>query len=402
MKAVILAAGEGLRCQPLTLTRSKVMLPVVNKPILEHIINALASCGINEIIMVVGYKKERIMDYFLDGIDLGVHITYIEQKGQLGTAHAVNQVSSYVDCEFIVLNGDNIIESSTISDILNGRSGDVTLLTVTREYAEGYGIVTSTDKRVLKIEEKPKEDISHMVNTGIYIFNPDIFNEIDFTTVSETGEYAITDTIQKMIDSGKTVNMVHSASTWIDAVHSWDLLRANAYLLERHEHFINKGTIEDGAVVRGNVSIGANTIIRSGSYIIGPAIIGTNCGIGPNTVILPSTTIGDNCTIEPSVQIKNSIIMRDVRIGSFSYISNSIIGAHNSIGSNFITETGDNISIEIKGFIHTASKLGTVIGDGNIIKHRVLTEPGKMIATGCSISSGIIISKSIPENSLVI
>lgn len=402
MKAVILAAGEGLRCQPLTLTRSKVMLPVANKPILEHIINALATCGINEIIMVVGYKKERIMDYFLDGIDLGVHITYIEQKGQLGTAHAVNQVSSYVDCEFIVLNGDNIIESSTISDILKGRSGDVTLLTVTREYAEGYGIVTSTDKRVLKIEEKPKEDISHMVNTGIYIFNPDIFNEIDFTTVSETGEYAITDTIQKMIDSGKTVNMVHSASTWIDAVHSWDLLRANAYLLERHKHFINKGTIEDGAVVRGNVSIGANTIIRSGSYIIGPAIIGTNCGIGPNTVILPSTTIGDNCTIEPSVQIKNSIIMRDVRIGSFSYISNSIIGAHNSIGSNFITETGDNISIEIKGIIHTASKLGTVIGDGNIIKHRVLTEPGKMIATGCSISSGIIICKSIPENSLVI
>jgi len=402
MKAVILAAGEGLRCQPLTLTRSKVMLPVANKPILEHIINALASCGIKEIIMVVGYKKERIMDYFLDGIDLGVNITYIEQKGQLGTAHAVKQVSSLVDCEFIVLNGDNIIESSTISDILNGRSGDVTLLTVTREYAEGYGIVTSTDKRVSKIEEKPKEDISHMVNTGIYIFNPDVFNEIDFTTVSQTGEYAITDTIQKMIDSGKTVNMVHSESTWIDAVHSWDLLRANAYLLERHEHFMNKGTIEDGAVVRGNVSIGSNTIIRSGSYIIGPAIIGKNCGIGPNTVILPSTTIGDNCTVEPSVQIKNSIIMRDVRIGSFSYISNSIIGAHNSIGSNFITETGDNISIEINGIIHTASKLGTVIGDGNIIKHRVLTEPGKMIATGCTISSGVIIRKSIPENSLVI
>jgi len=204
-----------------------------------------------------------------------------------------------------------------------------------------------------------------------------------------------------MIDSGKIINMVHSKSTWVDAVHSWDLLRANAYLLQRHEP-MNKGTVEDGAVVRGNVSIGANTIIRSGSYIIGPAIIGKNCGIGPNTVILPSTTIGDNCTIEPSVQIKNSIIMRDVRIGSFSYISNSIIGAHNSIGSNFITETGDNISIEIQGIIHTASKLGTVIGDGNIIKHRVLTEPGKMIATGCTISSGTIICKSIPENSLVI
>jgi UDP-N-acetylglucosamine diphosphorylase/glucosamine-1-phosphate N-acetyltransferase len=402
MKAVILAAGEGLRCQPLTLTRSKVMLPVANKPILEHVINALEPCGINEIIMVVGYKKERIMDYFKDGVDFKTNITYVEQKGQLGTAHAIKQASPHIDGEFIVLNGDNIIEARTITDIIKGKSGDATLLTVTREYAEGYGVVIVHEGRVSKIVHEAIEDISHMVNTGIYIFNPWIFEYIDLTPLSEAGEYAITDTIQQMIVAGKTISMVHTEFTWIDAVHSWDMLRANAYLLDCHEQTVINGKIEDGAVVRGNVSIGANTIVRSGSYIIGPVIIGKNCRIGPNVVILPSTTIGDNSTIEPSVQIKNSIIMRDVNIGSFSYVSNSIIGAHNNIGSNFITETGEKLLIEIKGVLHNAVKLGTVIGDGNIIKHRVLTEPGKMIATNCKISSGVIISKDIPENSIVI
>ena len=401
MKAVILGAGEGLRCRPLTLTRSKVMLPVANKPILEHIIDALFKCGIDDIIMVVGYKKERMMDHFRNGVDFGVNITYVEQKGQIGTAHAIKQVSPYVDDEFIVLNGDNIVEADTISDILAGRSGDATILTVVREHTEGYGVVLSEKHRVMKIIEKTKEDLSHSVNTGIYIFNPDIFNYIESTSISETGEYAITDTIQHMIDDGKNVNMVHSEAMWLDAVHSWDLLKANAYMLDRFEPPANVCMIEDGAVVRGRVSIGPDTVIHPGSYILGPVVIGKNCEIGPNAVILPSTTIGSNSTIEPSTMIKNSIIMHDVRVGAFSYISNSILGAHNSIGSHFITETGEDLFIEMKGILHRAAKLGTVIGDGNNIKHKVLTEPGKMISTGCSIASGVNVSRYIPRDSKV-
>ena len=402
MKAVILAAGEGLRCRPLTLTRSKVMLLVANKPILEHIIDALARCGIVDIIIIIGYRKERIMDYFRDGVDFGVNITYVEQKGQLGTAHALKQASPYINDEFIVLNGDNIIEDETISDILENKSGDISILTVTREDIEGYGVVISDNINVKKIVEKPKKDVSRMINTGIYIFNPDIFTAIESTVISETGEYSIIDSIQQMIDEGKVVTMVKSESTWIDAVHSWDLLNVNAYLLERCKQPIINGDVEAGAIIKGNVSIGANTIVRSGSYIIGPAIIGKNCEIGPNVVILPSTTIGNNCTIEPFNQINNSIINHDVRIGAFSYISNTLIGAHNSIGSHFITETGENLVIEMKGILHRAEKLGAVIGDGNEIKHRVLTEPGKMIATGCTIASGHIISKEIPEDAFLV
>jgi len=401
MKAVILGAGEGLRCRPLTLTRSKVMLPVANKPILEHIIDALVKCGIDDIIMVVGYKKELIMNHFRDGVDFEVNITYVEQKSQLGTAHAIKQVSSYVDDAFIVLNGDNIIEAGTISDILVDMSGDATILTVVREHTEGYGVVVSEKNKVIKIIEKTTEDLSHNVNTGIYIFNPDIFDYIEATSISGTGEYAITDTIQQMIDDGKNISMVNSEAMWLDAVHSWDLLKANAYILDRFEPTVNDCTIEDGAVVRGIVSIGQDTVIHPGSFILGPVVIGKNCVISPNAVVLPSTTIGDNSTIEPSALIKNSIIMHDVRVGAYSYISNSILGATNSIGSHFITETGENIYIEMKGILHMAAKLGTVIGDGNNIKHKVLTEPGKMISTGCSIASGVNISKYIPRDSKV-
>ncbi len=401
MRAVILAAGEGLRCRPLTLTRSKVMVPVANKPLLEHIISAVAENGIRDIILVVGYKKERIMDYFGDGLDFRVNISYVFQDAQLGTAHAVKQLRRLVEGDFLVLNGDNLVDANTIADLLTGRSGSVTLLAVEREQTLGYGVVISDGSRVKKILEKPKEVVSHLVNAGIYIFSPEIFDEIDKTPLSESGEYAITDTIQQMINDDRSVNMVTSRSMWMDAVHSWDFLKANAVVLVDCRRKLS-GTIEESAVIRGNVVIGENSLIRGGCYIVGPAIIGRNCDIGPNTVILPSTAIGDNTSIGSSVEIQNSILMNDVRIGSNSYISNSIIGANNTIGPHLSTEVGRDLMIEMKGILHHADTLGTVMGDDNTLANRVLIKAGKMIANNCSVEAGVTVHKDIPPASIVI
>jgi len=241
MKALILAAGEGLRCRPLTLTRSKVMLPVANKPILEYIIRALAQNDIKEIILVVGYEKERIMDYFRNGIDFGVNISYVIQEAQLGTAHAINLAEPMFNEKFIVLNGDNLIDEGTISELIKGASGDVTLLTVMREQTTGYGVVLLDKGKISKIVEKPRDKISHLVNTGIYMFSPAIFGEIDNTPISETGEYAITDTIQNIIEHGDSVTNITSRGTWIDAIHSWDLLKANSVILGKIEDIENNG-----------------------------------------------------------------------------------------------------------------------------------------------------------------
>ncbi|NJD75883.1 MAG: glucose-1-phosphate thymidylyltransferase [Candidatus Methanoperedens sp.] len=401
MKAVILAAGEGLRCRPLTLTRSKVMLPVANKPLLEHIIRAVAENDVSEIILVVGYKKERIMDYFGDGLEFGVKISYVFQDAQLGTAHAVKQAKEHIDCDFLVLNGDNLIDKDTISDIMKGRNGYVTLLAVEREQTTGYGVVLSENGRVVKILEKPKEVVSHLVNAGVYLFSREIFDEIDKTSVSDTGEYAITDTIQQIILDGKIVSMVESKSMWIDAVHSWDFLKANSVVLEGLNKKLS-GTVENGAMIKGNVAIGENSIIRSGCYIVGPVTIGKNCDIGPNTVILPSTAIGDNTSIGSSVEIQASILMNDIRVGSGSYISNSIIGANNTIGPQFSTEVGRELLIEMRGILHRAEHLGTVMGDDNILANRILIKAGKMIGNNCSVESGVTIHRDIPPDSIVV
>ncbi len=401
MKAIILAAGEGLRCRPLTLTRSKVMLPVANKPLLEHIINAVAENGIKDVILVVGYQKERIMDYFGNGLEFGVKIDYIFQDAQLGTAHAVKLAKEYVGGDFLVLNGDNLVDRSTIADLLAGKSGSVTLLSVEREQTTGYGVVITEGRKVTKILEKPKEVVSHFINAGIYIFTMDIFEEIERTPLSIAGEYAITDTIQQMIMKGKIVSMVESKSLWMDAVHSWDFLKANAVFLEKCKNKIS-GTVEKGATIKGEVSIGENSIIRGGCYIVGPVVIGKNCDIGPNTVILPSTAIGDNVSINSSVEIQNSILMNDVRVGCGSRISNSIIGANNNIGPHFSTEVGRELMIEMKGILHHAELLGTVIGDDNSIGNRVLIKAGKMVANNCTIEAGATVHKDIHSGSIVI
>ncbi|MDD1757573.1 MAG: nucleotidyltransferase family protein, partial [Methanotrichaceae archaeon] len=114
MKAVILAAGEGRRCRPLTQTRSKVMLPIGNRPFMEHAILALAASGVKDILIVVGYQKEKIMDHFENGIKFGVNINYIEQKELLGTAHALSKAEPYIDSDFLVVNGDNLLDTVAI------------------------------------------------------------------------------------------------------------------------------------------------------------------------------------------------------------------------------------------------------------------------------------------------
>ena len=118
MKAVILTAGEGIRLRPLTFSRSKGMIPVGNLPILEYVIKALSSNGIRDIILVVGYKKERIMSYFGDGKQFRVKIKYVVQKKPLGTAHALRQAESMIDSRFLVLPGDNIIYPEGLSKLL--------------------------------------------------------------------------------------------------------------------------------------------------------------------------------------------------------------------------------------------------------------------------------------------
>ena len=400
MKAVILAAGEGVRCRPLTLTRSKVMLPVANKPTVEYVVQALHDSGIRDIVMVVGYAKERIMNYFGNGKDFDVNIEYAEQKQQLGTAYAIKQVKDLVEGEFLVLNGDNLVSEETITDLTEKHTEGVSILTAARADATGYALVEERDGKVLKIIEGLTLKDVHNVNTGIYIFGPDIFDAIEETLKSDLGEFGITDSIQRMVDAGYGVHAYRTYHTWMDVIHSWNLLGVNAKILEDVHESVHE-TAEVNGKIKGRVVVGSGSIIGEGSYIKGPVIIGRDCEIGPNVVIAPSTSIGDNVTIEPFTYIRNSVILDNTYVGSGSTIKNSIIGENNLIESHFITESGKNLMIELEGVLHHADELGTVLGDGNRVGCNVSTAAGTLVGTECRIETGAVIRKQIPPHALV-
>lgn len=400
MKAVILAAGEGVRCRPLTLTRSKVMLPVANKPTVEYVVRALRDSGIRDIVMVVGYAKERIMNYFGNGKDFDINIEYAEQKQQLGTAYAIKQVKDLVEGEFLVLNGDNLVSRETITDLTEKHTGGVSILTAARADATGYALVEERDGKVLKIIEGLTLKDVRNVNTGIYIFGPDIFDAIEETLKSDLGEFGITDSIQRMVDAGYGVHAYRTDHTWMDVIHSWNLLGVNARILEDVHESVHE-TAEVGGTIKGSVVIGSGSIIGAGSYIKGPVIIGRDCEIGPNVVIAPSTSIGDNVTIEPFTYIRNSVILDNTYIGSGSTIKNSIIGENNLIESHFSTENGKNLMIVLEGMLHHADELGTVLGDGNRVGCNVSTAAGTLIGTECRIETGTVIREQIPPHALV-
>jgi len=393
MKAVILAAGEGKRLRPFTETMPKVMLPVANKPILEYVFDAVKNCGIEEIIVVVGYKKEVIMEYFKNYKD--IKITYVVQEKQLGTAHALLQAKNNLNDSFIVLSGDNIIDRNSISKLMKGKT-EYSILIKEHSHPSKYGVVL-VEKNILKeLVEKPKEEFGKFISTGIYKLPYKAFDEIEELT--SQGIYTLSSVIQSIVDKEKTINTI-LADVWMDIVYPWDLISVNETMIN-HFPASTSGIIEKGVTMKGAVAVGKDTTIYSGCYIVGPVVIGSGCEIGPNACIFPSTIIGDNSSIRPFCEIRNSIIMEDVHINSNSFISHSIVAKGNRIGNTFSSITG-KATIETEDEFKKIENIGTMIGEDCTIGSNVVIEPGIIIGRRCRIDSLKKISKNIPSESKV-
>ena len=399
MKAIILAAGEGNRMRPLTYTRPKVMLPIVNKPILEHLLIEATKAGIREFIFIVGYCDEQVRDYFSSGDKWGVNIGYSTQRRQLGTAHALKMVEDLVDGNFLVINGDIMVNQEDIKSLIN--KSDNTLSVIEVEATKDLGVVELSQGKVICIYEKVKKPPSRTANAGLYLFTPDIFDAISQTSKSPRGEYEITDSLQLMIDQGHLISY-QEISYWLDLSFPWDLLSANESLLAGIESQ-NLGEVEENVVIKGMVSIGKNTVVRSGSYIVGPVIIGQDCDIGPNCYIRPCTSIGDNCHIGSAVEIKNSIIMKGSKIPHHNYVGDSIIGE----GCNFGAGTKianlrlDKKDIWVAGMDTKRRKLGAIIGDRVETGINASINAGSIIGNNTHIGPGAIVNGVISPNSRI-
>ena len=412
MKGVILTAGEGTRMRPLTLTRPKTMLQVGGKPIIQYNLESLRNAGIKDIIMVVGYKKEAIENYFGNGTSFGVNITYIFQEKRLGTAHAINAVKDVVDEEFIVLNGDIIVDPRLIVDLIaNFESEDASSLLMLTEVEDisSFGVVEIQGNRIKNIIEKPSQEEapSNLINAGIYVFDNTIFDAINKTKKSERGEYEITDSLKIQMKENNKVIGLKSEDKWIDIGRPWELLDVNEYFISGMKEKIH-GEIEEGVTIHGPVILGKNSVIRSGTYIFGPVFIGDNCDIGPNCYLRKYSYLGNKVNVGNAVEIKNSIIMDGTNVNHLSYVGDSVIGANCNIaaGTNIANLRFDNknVKMNIKGEKLDAGirKLGAIFGDNVKTGINSSFNPGVKVGINSAVGSGTIIYEDIPSNTLVL
>ena len=399
VKAVVLAAGEGLRLRPITSTRPKHMTPVGGLPLLEHILLAIKNTGIDNVGILVGYKKEKIQDYFKEGSRLGLKIEYVVQEKISGTASAVGMMEEYVNEEdFILLYGDLLVDSNVLPDVLDrfSETGAITMGVVPVDNPEYYGVITMQNGYVGSISEKPKGIVqSNLINSGIYVFQPEIFHEIKKTRKSARGEYEITDTLQSALINGTKIAAAQlQQQNWLDIGRPWDLLEANRRVLNNTVTKV-EGTVEPGARLIGPVEVRSESRVRSGAYVEGPVLIGRGADIGPNCYIRPSTSIGQYVRVGNACEIKNSIVMDRTHIGHLSYIGDSVIGAECNLGAGTITanlrlDDGPvKVLVGDKVLNSGQRKLGTFMGDG------VKTSIGTSIMPGVKIGASAWIGPTV-------
>lgn len=399
MECVVLAAGEGKRMRPLTAKRPKVMLPLANRPMMEHLVLAARDAGIKDFIFVVGYGEREIRKHFGDGSGFGITVTYAPQRHQQGTADAVRSVRDLVTGPFLLMNGDMILRSADIADFCKCKAP--CMATSTTDHPGDYGVVLVEADRVISLEEKSKQPKSKLINAGAYLFLPDIFDRVDKVRESDRGEFELTDALTGLI-SDKKLRAYH-LSFWMDVGYPWDMLDANAILMDRIAEGNNSGTIEEGVTIHGSAAIGEGTIVRAGSYIEGPCSIGKNCRIGPHAYIRGSTSIGDDCHIGHCTEIKNSIIMSGTKIPHFNYLGDSVIGSNCNFGAGTkgANLRHDHENVRVGGKDTRKKKFGAVIGDNVQFGINCSINVGAIIGSNAQFAPNSFIEGCMGENAII-
>ena len=386
MKAVILAAGEGNRLEPLTGTRPKPMIPVANKPVLEYVVEAVADAGIDEIVLVVGYERSRIQSHFGDGDDWDVTIEYAVQEKQLGTAHAVLQARPHVDEPFLVLNGDRIIGPTAVERVAEACDGDAdAVATVTSvDIPTRYGVVDIEGDRVLGIREKPPahEASTDLINAGVYAFRPGVFERLDETVAGTHGETGLPSTLNDLTAEG-VVRAVRYDGRWLDLTYLWDLPFLNGQLLEELD-----GPDLEGASVSEDASVAADVAIDRGSSVRPFATLGRG------------VALGENVSVGAGAVLSNTVVMADATIEPGAVVRDAVIGQNATVGAN-ATVAGGRGDIVVEGTYHDDVRLGGVVGDNASLGADVTLAPATVVGTDATVESGLTLDRRVPSGTEV-
>ena len=403
-----MAAGRGERLWPLTEDTPKPLLPIANKPILERTLEALARAGVDQMVLVVGFRNEKVRDRLGKGEAAGAEVKYVRQKTAKGTADALGRCNKELQGEdmFLVVYGDDYYDTSVPRTFLAKarRNKGITIGTAIVQDASRFGEIESRRGLVAEIREKASKAESGQVNAGIYLMDQSIFTAIRKTKRSIRGELELTDALRILISGGVPVHAQDLGSRrWLGVSYPWDLLEANEWAVES-ERPVSKGTVENGVHIRGSAVLEERSVVKAGSYLEGPVHVGKRCQIGPNAYLRPYSSLGDDVKVGAGCEIKNSIVMKNTKIPHLSYVGDSILGEGCSLGAGTITANLRFDEAQIKSKLRGSwvnsgrKKLGAIFGDGAKTGINVSIFPGVKIGRGARIGPGAIVDHDVPSN----
>lgn len=323
MRAVLMAGGAGTRLRPLTCDLPKPMVPIVNRPIAAHIIHLLRRHNITEVVATLHYLPDAMRDYFLDGSEFGVQMTYaVEDEHPLGTAGCVKNIEELLDDTFLVISGDSVTDfdlSAAIAFHRKKKAKATLILTKVPNPLEFGVVITDENQRVQRFLEKPStsEVFSDTVNTGTYILEPEVLAYLPPNQESDFSK----DLFPLLLEKNEPMYGFVAEGYWCD-VGNLDTYREAQYdALEK------KVLLELGRLPKHpDIWIGENTTIDPSAILTPPLAIGDNCNIGPGTRLEAGTIIGDNVTIGAGAELKRAIIWNGVLVGDEAYLAACVVG----------------------------------------------------------------------------
>jgi len=391
--AVVLAAGEGTRLRPLTRNRPKPMLPAANRPILEHVLDALVDAGMEKLVIVVGYRSDRVQEYFGPSYR-ETPIEYVKQQKQLGSGHALLQVSPVVDEPMLVVNGDRLIESRSVSRVVSAfeeSTASAAMAVIERTDASRYGVVSLHGQNIERIIEKPESEEYRLINAGIYAFDANIFDTIN-ETPRRDGEIELPDTIGKLIEE-TSVRGVKIDGMWVDATYPWDLLEVAMEVLERGR--ASEPERDDGVWVDNDAVIHGDATMRA------PVVVGPDCEIGPGSVVGPNVAVGPNGTVGSNVTIERAVLDSDCRVGHGSTLVDTVFGQDVHLGVNSSVPGGPS-DVRVGREIFEEQQLGAVLADRVRGGGNVCFEPGSLVGPDVTLRTDAHVRGHIQEGSEVV
>jgi NDP-sugar pyrophosphorylase family protein len=314
MKAMILAAGFGTRLRPLTNKVPKPMVPIMNRPILEHTIHLLRSHGIHDITVNLHHLPEIIQQHFGDGKDFGVQLHWSHEPEILGTAGGIKKAQQFLDGEsFLVINSDVVVDIDLSKVLAFHKAQGSALTLVVREGdspEQCDPIEVDSDDRIVHMvgtsAMNMPDDTTRVLFTGIQVMEPEIFDRIPENKFYGT----TTDVFPGMLEDGLPMFAYWHSDYWKDVgtIQSY---------LDVHKDLLG-GRMTGGLPIENNHP--------TGGQITQPVLIGENCTIADTAKIGPYAVLGDNCTVSDHAAIEHSICWEGVTLGKDSHISQSVLG----------------------------------------------------------------------------